>query len=224
MLSRAGLFEPLAEAVATRIGKRLEAVEGHDRFKILDAGCGEGSHLERVHSLLQQNAVLPTPTLGVGIDLAKDGVASAAKSYKELLWCVGDLANPPLASQQFNVILNILSPANYDAFHRLLCKDGIVIKVIPNRDYLRELREALWEGRGQSFSNDRTMQLFREHFEPVEVQRVRYTYPLEPEQVLPLLAMTPLAWRAEECKLNHFTTHPPTGITVDLTVMTGSKR
>jgi 23S rRNA (guanine745-N1)-methyltransferase len=134
------------------------------------------------------------------------------------------LANPPLVSQQFNVILNILSPANYDAFHRLLCEGGIVIKVIPNRYYLRELREALWEGSGRSFSNDRTMQLFKEHFEPTRVQRVRYTYPLEPGQVQPLLAMTPLAWRADDSKLNHFAAHPPTEITVDLTVMIGNKR
>jgi len=222
MLSQTGLFEPLAEAIATRIVKDLEPRAEHDTLKILDAGCGEGWHLERIHSLVRQNAA--QPTLGIGIDLAKEGVTSAAKSYKELLWCVGDLANPPLVSQQFNVILNILSPANYDAFHRLLCEGGIVIKVIPDRYYLRELREALWEGRQRSFSNDRTMKLFKEHFEHIEAQRVRYTYPLGPGQVQSLLAMTPLAWRTEDSKLKHFVAHPPTEITVDLAVMIGSKR
>ncbi|WMT40397.1 hypothetical protein RE628_24830 [Paenibacillus sp. D2_2] len=69
MLSQSGLFEPLAEAIATRIVKGLEPRAEHDTLKILDAGCGEGSHLERIHSLVCRNAALPT--LGIGIDLAK---------------------------------------------------------------------------------------------------------------------------------------------------------
>ena len=107
---------------------------------VVDLGCGEGSHLQKIVDTCH----IPSLT-GVGLDIAKEGIMMAAKRYEDPIWLVGDLANSPLQDRSFHVILNILSPANYDEFKRMLAQDGIVIKVVPSTHYLNELRESLFE-------------------------------------------------------------------------------
>lgn len=55
------------------------------------------------------------------------------------------MAKSPFGDQSFHIILNILSPSNYKEFKRLLVQDGLVIKVVPRPDYLKELREVLYD-------------------------------------------------------------------------------
>ena len=41
-----------------------------------------------------------------------------------------------------DVLFNIFTPANYQSFYRILKKDGIMVKVIPGAEYLKEFRDA----------------------------------------------------------------------------------
>src|SRR5690606_40580058 len=66
------------------------------------------------------------------------------------VWIVADLANLPIATTSIDYILNILSPSNYAEFDRLLKKEGKLIKVIPNSDYLKELRGIFYEDKERS--------------------------------------------------------------------------
>ena len=123
----------------------------------MDAGCGEGSHLANLVAALRPQA---PETIGVGLDIAKEGVRIAAREYPGLIWCVGDLTRSPLQSAQFAFILNVLSPANYAEFARLLHDDGILIKVFPAANYLQELRQALYQGTDkEEYDNDQSNQL-----------------------------------------------------------------
>jgi len=196
-----GLYTPLQQTIAKHIGE--------DTQIILDTGCGEGSHLERISSLLKQEAV------AVGIDISKEGIQSAAKFYEQKIWCVGDLANSPYQGQAFDCILNILSPANYDEFSRLLKANGKVIKVVPQSDYLKEIRkQAFANSEKENYTNDQTVQRFKEHFANVVQERITYTMPLSEELVPKLLEMTPLGWHLKEgISL--------TEITIDLDILIG---
>ena len=40
-----------------------------------------------------------------------------------------------------DILLDIFSPANYGEFRRVLSKDGILIKVIPTENHLKEIRQ-----------------------------------------------------------------------------------
>lgn len=196
-----GLYEPIQKAIANLIGKQADA--------ILDTGCGEGSHLEKICSLLNRQI------LAVGIDISKEGIQVAAKYYEDKIWCVGDLANSPYQEQSFDIILNILSPANYDEFSRLLKPNGKVIKVVPQSGYLKELRkEAFASSEKENYSNEQTVERFKEHFANVEQERITYTMELEPHLVPKLLEMTPLGWHLQkEVSLND--------ITIDLEILVG---
>ncbi|MBS4218263.1 methyltransferase domain-containing protein [Bacillus sp. FJAT-49711] len=172
-----GLYEPLHKMIRVIIGKK----EGP---KILDTGCGEGSHL--AHILKDVNEAV-----GVGIDIAKEGILTAAKSYSNMIWCVGDLAKSPFSEESFDIILNILSPANYTEFTRLLKPDGLLIKVVPKSGYLKEIRNLFYNG---AYSNEQTVDRFKENFEQIDTYELSYKVPLHESLIQPLLRMTPLTW------------------------------
>ncbi|MBD8033730.1 MULTISPECIES: methyltransferase domain-containing protein [Solibacillus] len=180
----AGIYDKVQKAIASEI-KQQNPV-------ILDTGCGEGSHLHRICEQLDG-------AVGIGIDISKEGIMAAAKFYNEQLWCVGDLANSPYNEQSFDAILNILSPANYEEFKRLLKPGGKVIKVVPQENYLMELRkQAFADSEKESYTNAQTVERFKTAFGHVEVKRITYTVPLEAHLVQNLLEMTPMGWHIEE--------------------------
>lgn len=177
----------------------------------LDTGCGEGSHLARIVANHPE-------AIGVGIDIAKEGIIAAAKFHTGCIWCVGDLAKSPYSEKSFDTIFNILSPANYDEFKRLLKPGGKVIKVVPQEGYLKELRQqAFADSEKERYSNEQTVERFKESFAQVTVERITYTMPLGKELVPQLIEMTPMGWHIEN-KDNVALTE----ITIDLNILVGS--
>lgn len=201
---------------------------------ILDAGCGEGSHLSALVRQLTETAggklvagEIEGKLLAAGIDISKAGIQLAAKANPGMLWGVADLAKCPFADQSFDIILNILSPANYAEFHRMLADDGLVMKVIPGTEYLQEIRLALHSETGRrTYSNERTIELFRRHFELVDMQQVKYVLTVEQENLADLLQMTPLAWQAAEEQLRSLQAldEKPPVITFDFVILLGRKK
>lgn len=181
---QAGIYDRLQAAIAREINVEQPV--------ILDTGCGEGSHLHRICQQLDR-------PVGVGIDISKEGIIAAAKYNPEELWCVGDLANSPFNEHSFDAILNILSPANYDEFKRLLKRGGKVIKVVPQENYLKELRkQAFADSEKESYTNAQTVERFKASFAHTEVKRITYTVPLEDHLVQNLLEMTPMGWHIDD--------------------------
>ncbi len=200
---KSGLYDQVHEKIAELLTSNINY--------ILDTGCGEGTHLVKISEKLDSNIV------SVGIDISKEGILTAAKHYEQKIWCVGDLSNSPFQEQTFDCILNFLSPANYDEFKRLLTPKGKVIKVIPQEGYLQQLRkQAFARSEKEKYSNEQTVNRFKEQFSKVEVHRITYTKPLELHHVSNLLKMTPLGWHVEnleKIKINE--------ITIDLDILVG---
>ncbi len=196
----------------------------HNTVAILDAGCGEGSHLS---ALVRQLAGTTGGRLiAAGIDISKAGIQLAARANPGMLWGVADLAKCPFANGSFDIILNLLSPANYLEFNRMLADDGLVMKVIPGTEYLQEVRRAMHSKteRG-TYSNERTIELFRRHFELVDMQQVKYQLLIEQKELADLLQMTPLAWRATEEQLRSLQAMGEKApvITFDFVILIGKK-
>ncbi|MEK4626872.1 MAG: putative RNA methyltransferase [Solibacillus sp.] len=201
----AGIYDELQNAIVNEVTVESPV--------LLDTGSGEGSHLHRICEQLPRS-------IGVGIDISKEGIIAAAKFYTEELWCVGDLANSPFNEGSFDVILNILSPANYDEFKRLLKPGGKVIKVVPQENYLKELRvQAFADSEKESYTNTQTVERFIESFDIVKVKRITYTMPLPSELVQKLLEMTPMGWHIDNKENIHLQE-----ITIDLDLLIGMER
>ncbi|MCG7343154.1 methyltransferase domain-containing protein [Sporosarcina sp. ACRSL] len=214
LVMNSGYFGPVLENVIARINDHLT---GTEHSVVLDAGCGEGTHLHAIHSQLG------TECIGIGIDLAKEGIAAASKNYPGIIWSVADLAAMPFADAQLDAIINILSPANYAEFNRLLKPGGMIVKVVPESGYLQELRDAFYEGKQQKEEAD-PLERFREQFDAVESERLTYTFSLPEGLLEPLIRMTPLTWNASEERVREVLSAGMKEITIDLRVIVGVRR
>ncbi|WP_248924606.1 putative RNA methyltransferase [Paenibacillus hamazuiensis] len=218
IISQAGFFQPLDALITEQIVRYLG--RGRDNINILDAGCGEGSHLAFLQDAIRRET--GASVLGMGIDISKEAVSLAARQYPGSLWSVADLAKCPLQDRRFPCIVNILSPSNYSEFLRMLARGGIVVKVVPESGYLKELRELFYEPDKQTYSSSGTQERFAHFFKMIEARRLNYTFRLERSLIPHLFRMTPLSWGAGE---NAFRKAPDVDdmeVTVDLTVLIGT--
>lgn len=202
-LAESGLWVPLLD--------KIQSLIKHPEGVLLDIGCGEGSH----SAYLKKNGY-KGPI--ISFDISKEGINLAAASHEDIFFLTADLARSPFASHQYDTLLNILSPSNYSEFDRLLKQGGQVIKVVPNRGYLKELRE-LQEESKQTYSNVQVVEKFEEHYTHVRKESVLYTFQLPEELVEDFINMTPLGWHIKADFDNIRTKLKE--ITVDLLILIG---
>lgn len=161
---------------------------------VLDAGCGCGNLTAGIF----ENTGRP-PTFA--LDLSKDGIGMAASGFcgEGLLWIVGNINDLPLQSGKFGVILNILSPANYSEFIRVLKPGGVLVKVLPDSDYLKELRRFIYgESDKNEYSNGEVMANLEKNMPIAKITDVKYTHTVKSEHIPALFDMTPLTQNIPE--------------------------
>jgi len=181
---------------------------------ILDIGCGEGFYSRK----LQESH--PYKTFNA-FDISKDSVQIAAKSEPNwaVNWFVGDLARLPIKDASMDILLDIFSPANYGEFRRVLSKDGILIKVIPTENHLKEIRQIVQDQlTKKDYSNQDIKEHFQEHFSIQSSQIASLTKPISAEQRQALLAMTPLLFHVDHTNIDW---SQLTEITIEAEILVG---
>jgi 23S rRNA (guanine745-N1)-methyltransferase len=161
---------------------------------------------------------------GVGIDIAKEGIQLAARDYSDIIWVVGDITDMPVQPESINVLLNILSPSHYSEFHRVLKKDGILIKVTPGEKYLAEIRELIFKDtEKENYDPSEKTDHMVEHFDVASRDEVFYKVPVPNELLLSLIQMTPLSWNLEPAEIETLASGNLDEITIDLKITVGIK-
>ena len=204
----AGFYQTILETISDLLA-RLETAK-----TILDIGCGEGFYSRK----LQESH--PEKTF-YAFDISKDSVQIAAKSEPnwEVNWFVGDLARLPIKDASMDILLDIFSPANYGEFRRVLSKDGILIKVIPTENHLKEIRQMVQNQlTKKDYSNQDIKEHFQEHFSIQSRQIASLTKPITAEQRQALLAMTPLLFHVDHTKIDW---SQLTEITIEAEILVG---
>jgi 23S rRNA (guanine745-N1)-methyltransferase len=212
----AGFYDPL-------IDKLIEIINAHfpDNKAVLDAGCGEGSHIYDIYRKTQEKS----DNVFAGADISKDSINIAASNNADIIWCVADLAKLPFLDKTFDIVLNILSPANYSEFQRILHDEGRIIKVVPGPQYLRELRGIIYQGeKTVDYSNREVVKYFRHKLNLVDTYDIQYEFAVHDELWPHLIKMTPLIWGSSEEKLIDILNTKVPQITVDLMILTGMKK
>lgn len=170
------------------------------QLAILDAGCGEGFWL---HRMAQSGFAPANNAYRIGIDTSKGAITKACGKDPDAAWIVGDLASSPLQPQSIDVILSILSPSNYESFNTLLTPNGVVIKVLPTGDYLKELRDAAGiHPKPDAGEEPRVLQHMRECMDVVEVSTVTDVVAVTTEQAKAWAKMTPMLRRVDHDTLD----------------------
>ena len=221
-ISREGFFDPLIDAMSDILSTHLKSKSTNDHF-ILDAGCGEGSLLSQVlNKLASRNH---PGVYGAGIDIAREGIHIAARDYGNAIWMVGDITRLPVQTGQCDAVLNILSPSNYAEFARVLNAEGIILKVVPGEKYLLELRRSLFrDSEKENYSNEKTIQLFKNSFHVTSDNKIQYKIPVDDRNIEHIITMTPLTWSAGINKKEMLKGTDISHITVDLIILAGRKR
>lgn len=210
-----GCYDPLTKEL-------IDLIEAHrplnNQNYILDAGCGEGYYLNQI----SKDKKLYGTSNFVGIDLSKEGIRMATRGNSEILWCISDLANMPLKSDKMDVILNILSPANYEEFVRVLKKDGIVIKVIPEPQYLKEIRALLGDRiKRDHYSNENVMRVFQSHLNLIAEKKLNYQWEINESDLRNLIKMTPMTSGLTAEEIETLVIRKISSITIDLKILVG---
>jgi len=118
-------------------------------------------------------------------------------------------------SKGLSAVLDVLTPANYDEFRRVLSPDGMLVKVYPGQDYLREIRAA----RGMSAYEEGQVDAYlREKAQLVKSVRVHETLPVSPELWGDFVRMTPLNHDLSAAEKDALAQRADAHVTVDLHV------
>ena len=204
----AGFYEAILEGTSDLLATNPSAKT------VLDIGCGEGFYSRK----LQETH--PDKTF-YAFDISKDSVQIAAKSEPNwaVNWFVGDLARLPIKDASMDILLDIFSPANYGEFRRVLSKDGILIKVIPTENHLKEIRQMVQDQlTKKDYSNQDIKEHFQEHFSIQSSQITSLTKPITAEQRQALLSMTPLLFHVDQSKIDW---SQLTEITIEAEILVG---
>ena len=204
----AGFYQAILNAVSDLLASSKTTTT------ILDIGCGEGFYSRKLQESHSEKTFY-------AFDISKDSVQIAAKSEPNwaVNWFVGDLARLPIKDASMDILLDIFSPANYGEFRRVLSKDGILIKVIPTENHLKEIRQRVQDQlTNKDYSNQDIKNHFQEHFTILSSQTASLTKTITTEQLQALLSMTPLLFHIDQNKIDW---SQLTEITIEAEILVG---
>lgn len=204
----AGFYQAILDAVSDLLASSKTTTT------ILDIGCGEGFYSRKLQESHSEKTFY-------AFDISKDSVPIAAKSEPNwaVNWFVGDLARLPIKDANMDILLDIFSPANYGEFRRVLSKDGILIKVIPTENHLKEIRQRVQDQlTNKEYSNQDIKEHFQEHFTILSSQTASLTKTITAEQLQALLSMTPLLFHVDQSKIDW---SQLTEITIEAEILVG---
>ena len=204
----AGFYQAILEGISDLLATKPSAKT------VLDIGCGEGFYSRKLQESHSDKTFY-------AFDISKDSVQIAAKSEPNwaVNWFVGDLARLPIKDASMDILLDIFSPANYGEFRRVLSKDGILIKVIPTENHLKEIRQMVQDQlTKKDYSNQDIKEHFQEYFSIQSSQIASLTKPITAEQRQALLAMTPLLFHVDHTKIDW---SQLTEITIEAEILVG---
>ena len=183
----------MPEQAAGRQAERTIATPGTPL--LLDAGCGEGYYTRALAARFPNIAAM-------GLDLSRDAIQHAARSATQINWFVADLTRLPVADGTVDALIDVLTPADYAEFARVLKPEGVLIKVVPAEDYLGEVRGAVAAHlRSGAFSNARVLAHLSAHADLLSQTTVRHTLPVTAAQAQAFLRMTPMTFGLAEDQL-----------------------
>ena len=204
----AGFYQAILDAISELLAS------SETSSTVLDIGCGEGFYSRKLQESHSDKTFY-------AFDISKDSVQIAAKSEANwaVNWFVGDLARLPIKDTSMDILLDIFSPANYGEFRRVLSQNGILIKIIPTENHLKEIRQMVQDQlTKKDYSNQDIKEHFQEHFSIQSSQTASLTKPITAEQRQALLSMTPLLFHVDQTKIDW---SQLTEITIEAEILVG---
>ena len=189
----AGFYTPVLDAIGEVLQARFEA----QPFSLLDVGCGEGYYARALSRRFPSASVL-------GVDLSREAIMAAARGGAGAGWLVADLKRLPVRDHAVDALLDVLTPADYAEFRRVLAPGGEFIKLSPGEDYLREVRQAVAGSlrAGDAYDNERVLAHLERHARVLERRSIHHICAVTPDQAQHFLRMTPMTFSVPSALLD----------------------
>lgn len=168
-----GYFTPLCDKIIALLQK-------YQIKSLLDVGCGEGYYSRQIYHALNIDIV--------GVDISKTACLKAAQNCKEVFYIVASNYHLPFSDQAFDGVINIFAPHSLE-LSRVAKK--VIIKVVPNINHLRELKDLLYDDVYLKDSNEGDFPPF------VKTKEETLTYQVMIDQLSDLIKMTPYYYKSK---------------------------
>jgi 23S rRNA (guanine745-N1)-methyltransferase len=211
----AGHFDAIASAIA---GHVQHAGEKPPRgcWNVLDCGFGTGHHLARLEAALSQ------PTIGLGLDIARDAARHAARRWPRLAFAVADLwAEWPVKDAAVDLVLSIFAPRNFPEAARVLRRGGWIAVAYPGPEHLRELSHRFGLLNHRARKSERLVAEMKRWIGPPAIVRHRREASLDAAAVRAAIMMGPNAHHIAPSMLKAGI--GPMAVTFDIAIMLARK-
>lgn len=203
-------YKIISDSVNNIIGENLC---GKESVNILDIGCGEGYYTGNIKRYLDN---LGVESNIVGIDISKEAVISAAKTYKNINWIVASATNIPIADESLDFIICMFAKIIPEEKLRTLKKGGKLIVVSTGEKHLFELKQVVYENvRTEFYSPVEDLKIFK-HCKTVNCTGKSFIK--ENESIKNLFDMTPYKWRSPKSGVDKLFSLNSLDITIDVNI------
>lgn len=214
VLSRKGFLEKgYYKAISDAVNNIVLENRNSDTLEILDIGCGEGYYTGRLKKALLENGIDGDIT---GIDISKEAVISAAKTYKDINWIVASAADIPLEDESLDFIICMFAKIIPEEKMRTLKKGGKLIIVSTGEKHLIELKEVVYDKvRTEFYSPVEDLKIFK-HLRTINCTAKSFIK--ENESIRNLFDMTPYKWRSPKEGVERLFALNELEITIDVNI------
>ncbi len=203
----AGFYGKISEKVNEII---LELSE--EELKILDIGCGEGYYTNRIKNCLEEKN--KTAEI-VGIDISKEAVLAASKSYKEIFWCVASGGELPVKDSVLDIVLCMFARIVPEEYSRVIRDGGHLVIASTGEEHLLEMKQVLYKDVKTDFY--RPEKHLTDFFELEKTVNVKYTEIIKGnENIRSLFDMTPYKWRSPKDGVDKLYLLDELSVTIDV--------
>ena len=203
-------YKIISDSVNNIIGENLC---GKESVNILDIGCGEGYYTGNIKRYLDN---LGVESNIVGIDISKEAVISAAKTYKNINWIVASATNIPIADESLDFIICMFAKIIPEEKLRTLKKGGKLIVVSTGEKHLFELKQVVYENvRTEFYSPVEDLKIFK-HCKTVNCTGKSFIK--ENESIKNLFDMTPYKCRSPKSGVAKLFSLNSLDITIDVNI------
>lgn len=111
---------------------------------LIDAGCGEGYYTTAVYQAIAQEKQRDKCAV-YGFDMSKEALRIASKRCRQIHFAVANLFSMPLPDHCADFIMELFAPIAEQEFYRVLKPGGILLLVIPAKEHLFQLKQAIYD-------------------------------------------------------------------------------
>ncbi len=203
-------YKRISEEVNEVVGRHLRS----DLPEVLDIGCGEGYYTKHLKNHLESHGKKSNI---YGIDISKEAVLFASRSYKDIFWAVGSAADLPMADGSLDAVVCMFSRLAQEEYSRVLKDEGILVVVSTGEDHLLDMKKVLYDEVRMEYYRPEVD--LKEEFQLKETKNVKYKTLVEGSRdIMSLFDMTPYKWRTPKEGVERLAALEELDVTIDVNI------